>query len=168
VSDQDDTVTQGLNNHMQKRYMLALIFLVFMPKAPDVAVAYDYETVSPKLIRGFDKPQGQIACLPEGAYLKKRITFCKKSVVKASLNGSQGLLITYTTPNGRTLSVFHKEWSDKSCSIYSNPSCPIHGRSGTSRFTTMESLKDQEIEGLTIISYYLEGIRIFSTVEDRG
>ena len=153
---------------MKRYFLLALFLIAFIPKVLDVAVASDAVKVSPRLVKGFDKPQGQIACLPEGAYLKERITLCKESFVKASLNGVRGSLTTYTTPKGRVLSVFHEEWSEKSCSINSNPSCSVYGRWGANRFAAMEFLKDQEIEGLTIISYYQAGIRIFSTVEDRS
>lgn len=122
---------------------------------------------SQHIIRGYEGTPGSVSCLPKGAARHDRITSCREVSSKATLNGISGDLISYFTPTGDRIDEFYTSDTYSNCSVY-NGGCETLARVGSNGFRRAIKKVDPSIGVLTVVSLYLDGMRILSIVEDRG
>jgi hypothetical protein len=119
--------------------------------------------------RGYEGTPGFVSCLPQGAPTGERITDCREVVSKATLEGISGDLTTYYSAEGIRIDHFYAEDQASGCSIYRREEgCETSIRLNSGIFRKGTVKVDPDIGPLTVISYYLDGIRILSIVEDRS
>ncbi len=132
-------------------------------------IAAQAQVSSVHITRGYEGTPGFVSCLPQGAPSRERITDCREVSSKARLDGLSGNMITYYSSEGIRIDEFYAENEMSKCSIYRNgEGCERSIRLNSGIFRKGMVQVDPDIGPLTVISYYLDGIRILSIVEDRS
>ena len=145
----------------------SLVITIFAVSS--VSSLADAQGVRPTVIRGFEGMAGTVSCLPQGEYDQSRITSCSEISAQATLGGIPGNISGYIVPSGDRIDKFYSDQSLSSCSIYrQEQGCEAYIRLNGDSFRMGIVRVDPNIGRLTVISYYLEGRRILSIVEDRN
>jgi hypothetical protein len=132
-------------------------------------IAAQAQVSSVHITRGYQGTPGFVSCLPQGAPTGERITDCREVESKATLEGISGNMTTYYSPDGKRIDYFYTEDQTSECSIYRREDgCETSIRLNMGIFRKGITKVDPDIGPLTVISYYLDGIRILSIIEDRS